>query len=179
MKKIFCIFLAMAVCCTLFGGCSDAEKLEEDKEQLQEELDALGHVSKEDIHVRKALAAVKDYWADIYAKSKSGMESEIHIKNTRVIRLKPTAGECWDYLQDVAYAIDFEIYSDYFGSAPYYVNVGIGDMVLIKENGSISVEWSDAFHAYSQWCFSYDYSDLIESVEDCGSYYNQTIDVRK
>ena len=179
MKKIVCVFLAMAVCCTLFGGCSDAEKLEEEKEQLQEELDALGHISKQDVHVRKALEAVKDYWADIYAKSKSGMGPEIRIKNTRVIRLKSTAGECWDYFQDVAYAIDFEIYSDYFGSAPYYTNAGIGDMVLIKEDGSVSVQWNDAFHAYSQWCFSYDYSDLIESVEDCGSYYNQTIDVTK
>ena len=63
------------------------------------------------------------------------------------------------------------MYTDYYGAAPYYYDIGTSDVVLIYKDGKIEVT-GDIFNRYSKSVYSYDYTDIIENIADCGAKYN-------
>lgn len=117
--------------------------------------------------VNKAIAALKDEWREQYEKETKN-DGYFEIKNTRIIEIKDNNVSAFDGIE---YIIEFILYTDYYGSAPYYSEASTMNTVLIYENGETEVS-ANIFRHYSAATYSYDYSDLIENIYDCGSKYN-------
>ena len=69
--------------------------------------------------------------------------------------------------------IDFVIYSNWYGSAPYYENVGIYNNVVVYKDGDMEVQSNQICH-YRQRTYETDYSDFIKSIDDYHDKYNWT-----
>jgi len=114
-----------------------------------------------------AIKAISKYWSEIYEEDEIG-DGYFEIKNTRVIHIKENDIE---EFKDVEYIIEFDIYSDYFGSAPYYSNVGVNNNVVVSKDGSMSVV-SHAIDSYRGRTFNNDFSSFIEKTVDYKDKYN-------
>lgn len=152
MKKILAILLVLALTFSL-AACSKKPK--------------------HDAMIKEAIGELKDHWKDLYDEDEdSDLDPDryFEIKNTRVITLKDNDIEEFD-LKDIAYIVEFEIYTDYFGSAPYYVNPGMHNNIVVYKDGDMKVQ-SSVINKYRNITYNTDYSDFIESIDDCHGAYN-------
>ena len=169
MKKLtalliaLALFLSLAACSAAPGG-ADAEA-PQDGELL---LDAHGNaISSEDAeYVEKAMQLVRREWNSFF-KEHSDRDGTVDIINARVIHIKDNDA---DMFRDVRAVVEFEILSDFYGSAPWYMNAQQYDTVVFKKGRS--TELMDIFGMYRSRTFLTDYSDIIESIVDCGSAFN-------
>lgn len=113
--------------------------------------------NKKDDRVKIAIDALENQW-DYY-----------QIKNTRVIDLKENDVEMFD---GIDYIVEFLLYTDYFGTAPYYSNAGIYDTVSVYTDGHAEINDRNLFDVYRSRAFVTDFSDIIEDVKDLGAAYN-------
>ena len=132
-------------------------------------LSACGNDNFQKELVDEAIKELKSSWEDIYDDSSVKTDGYFEIKNTRVIEIKKNDIE---EFEDVDYIIEFVLYTDYFGSAPYYSNVGVTDSVVIYDNGDMEVSNVNILRMYSSRYYTYDYSDIIKEVNDYGDKYN-------
>lgn len=119
-----------------------------------------------------AKQALSQEWREIFSDHiQDGMETDgyLEIKNTRVIEVKPNENELFS---DVSAVVEFTLYSDYFGSTPYYSDARTADSVVFYNDGSCEVV-RNPFLIYSANSFSYDYSDLIAAIYDFQSDFNE------
>ena len=79
---------------------------------------------------------------------------------------------------DIEYIVEFTLLSDYYGSYPYYQNIGNYDTVVFYEDGSIDIPTNNLFRTYSSRTYSYDYSDFIADIMDCGASYNGVLNLK-
>ena len=152
MKKILAILLVLALTFSL-AACSKKPK--------------------HDAMIKEAIVELKDYWEGLYDETEDkGMETDryFEIKNTRVVSLKANDIE-WLDLKDIAYIVEFEIYTDYFGSAPYYSNPYTDNNVVVYKAGNMEVI-RNVMHQYRNRTYETDYSDLIKSIDDYHDKYN-------
>ena len=119
--------------------------------------------------INSALDELISTWEDIYEEEASESDGYFEIKNTRVIKIKENDLE---EFENVDYIIEFVLYTDYFGSAPYYSLATTADTVVVYDNGDMEVYPQNLLRLYSAKHFSYDYSDIVKSVEDYGDKYN-------
>lgn len=91
------------------------------------------------------------------------------IKNTRVIEIGDTDIELF---KDIDYIVEFVLFTDYFGSAPYYSSIGISDTVVVYSDGTMEVPNMNLLTAYRSRYYSTDFSDIIKKVYDCKDKYN-------
>ena len=145
----------------------------------------LGH----DSAVKNAIEALKSFWFDSYQEDGSSENGYLEIKNTRVIDIKdefPESDEKQSGVSNTAeqifgnidYIVEFMLFSDYFGSAPYYSNIYINNCVIIFNDGTYSVG-RDQLDLYRSRTYSADYSGIIEQVFDYGSVYNAVYELLK
>ena len=73
--------------------------------------------------------------------------------------------------KDVKYIVEFILFTDYYGSAPYYSEAVVSNVAVIYKNGNAEIT-GDLFRRYSSATYSYDYSNIIKNIVDCGSKYN-------
>jgi len=127
--------------------------------------------SKHDDIIEKAITELEKIWVDQYSEHHSSIKTDgyFEIKNTRVIEIKDNENEMF---KDIDYVIEFVLFTDYYGSAPYYYNVGIYDTVVVYKNGKTEASSKTPFLQYVVQTYSTDYSDFIESVTDYGDKYN-------
>lgn len=118
--------------------------------------------------ITKAVAAVKDHWRSLYETDGPGTDGHFEIKNTRVITVKKNEIKLF---QNVAYIIEFVIYTDWFGSAPYYENVGRDDTVVVYRDGTMQVK-DNQIRAYRSTTYQMDYSGFISKIDDYREQYN-------
>lgn len=133
-------------------------------------LSACGNNNQNEL-VADAIAELKYEWEDIYNSDRLSTDCDgyFEIKNTRIIEIKKTDTELFE---DVEYIIEFVLYTDYFGSAPYYSSAGVSDSVVVYKDGTMEVAKSNFFNLYRMKTYSSDYSDIIEEVTDLENKYN-------
>ncbi|MBQ9148996.1 MAG: hypothetical protein IJX69_05435 [Oscillospiraceae bacterium] len=155
MKKYLCMILALCML-ALLSGCGQ----------------------KADPRVAEAIDELKDAWEEIY--DDADMDSSyLEIKNIRIITLEEDAAEEWEGFDEIACIIEFELLSDYFGEESIPMNVDYMDCVVVYEDGDMEVVSQHPLRRYTSSTFRVDYSDLVESVEDLGSAYDQVLDLDK
>lgn len=121
--------------------------------------------------IKEAVEELKDHWKEVYDEEcPEGTDRYFEIKNTRVVTLKANDIEQLD-LKDIAYIVEFEIYADYFGSAPYYANPYMYNNVVVYKAGNMEVT-STVIHHYRSRTYETDYSDFIKSIDDYHDKYN-------
>lgn len=166
MKKI-AHALTVFILCFGLAAC-DGDKKSSDNQQYREE-------------VSLALAELKREWTEIYKKS---IESEIivdgylEINNTRVISMRPTAAAKLKY-DDLRYIVEFTIFTDYFGSSPYYVITEYYNTIAISNDGKAQVMERNLIRDYQQRTFQYDFPGFIESIHDFNDEYNISMKLLK
>ena len=159
MKRLFAILTLVAVVlCLSACGKQEKEPSATDKENL-----------KHHEIVTKATEQLKKYWKQEY-KDIDFADGYFEIKNIRVITIKENDIELF---QDVAYIIEYELYTDYMGSAPYYENCDVYNNVVVYKNGTMDVA-SNLIWVYRNKTFQTDYSRFIETIDDYHGQYNCT-----
>ena len=119
--------------------------------------------------VTKATAQLKAYWREKYKETQfDNTDGYFEIKNTRVITIKDNEIELF---QDVVYIIEYDLYTDYMGSAPYYENCGIDDTVVVYKDGTMDVS-RNLVRIYRSAYFQTEYSAFIETIDDYHGQYN-------
>lgn len=158
MKKILAFILIFVFVISL-TACSSEEKVNNQHNEL----------------ITKALAEVEKTVKEEYNQSYSKGDGYFEIKNTRIIEIKENDTEIF---KDIDYVIEFLSFNDYFGSAPYYNYTGIDDCAVVYKSGKIEVFSGNPFHRYGATTYSYDFSDIINSVTDYGTKYNCVKDLK-
>ena len=136
-------------------------------------LAACGKKPKHDSMVKKAIAELKEYWEDLYDEDEDkGLDTDryFEIKNTRVVTFKENDLQEFGF-DKIAYIVEFEIYTDFFGSAPYYVNPGMENNVVVYKDGDMEVQ-NGVIRNYRNCTYETDYSDFIETIDDYRDKYN-------
>ena len=128
----------------------------------------------EDDMVIKATNVLKNHWEDLYDDSIVKTDGYFEIKNTRVINIKENNTE---EFENIDYIVEFVLYTDYFGSAPYYQNVGIDDTVVVHKDGTMEVQ-RNLINLYRSKYYSNDFSNFIKSIDDYGDKYNCIEDLK-
>ena len=134
----------------------------------------------EDKNVELAISALTLQWKELYKEDKAG-NGHLEIAHTRIVKIDPSSDKEFfsklDKGKYIEYMVEFTLYSDYFGSAPYYHNANTCDTVIIYSDGTTSVG-VNVLRLYSNQTYSYDYSKLVKDVKDYGTAFNKTIDLR-
>ncbi len=154
MKRLISLVLALAMC-FLVAGCN--KKVENET-------------------VDKAAELVAKQWKSIYDESPFtvGNDRHLEIKNTRIVHIKDTGME---ELKDVDYVIDFMLFTNYSGTAPYYTVADFYNTVTVYKDGTMDCDL-DVFALYTG-AYGNDFKNLIESVEDYGDEFNRELTVQK
>ena len=159
MKRCI-IILALIAAMFSFAACGNQENT-----NVNANADALKHHEI----ITDAVKLMQKHWQESYKNSKyDNSDGYFEIKNTRVVTVKDND---LDMFKDIAYIIEFELFTDYMCSAPYYENVGINDNVVIYKNGEMKVE-SKLIQLYRGRTFQSDFSDFIEASDDYNGQYN-------
>lgn len=125
-----------------------------------------------DEKIDKAVTALKDYWTGYYAdmgeteNDRTNGDWYLEIKNTRIVELGNGAE---DFLKDVQYVVEFVIYTNFYGAAPYYSHTDVRNTVLIYKDGTVE---AGTVAGIPQYIARYFEAPPIESTKDYGSQYN-------
>lgn len=108
MKKLIVLFLTFSLALCL-GACDKANSI--DKEDRY--------------NVELAISALELHWKDRYAQSENA-DGHFEILHTRVLEIDSKKGDKFSSIiengENIEYIIEFELYTDHFSAAPYYVN---------------------------------------------------------
>ena len=160
MKKCTAIIaVIILVLCFTACGKQDTESAGTNKE-----------IPKHHEIVIEATAQLMEYWKQSYKESGVETDGYFEIKNTRVITIKENKIELF---KDVAYIIEYELYTDYMGCAPYYENCGVNNNVVVYKNGTMDVV-NNLIRLYRNTFFQTDYAGFIEAIDDYHGQYNCT-----
>ena len=158
MKRILCCLLTILMLFSL-SSCKKEKK------------DIDGNIiSNQDLnYVNKAIDIINQEWETVYSKINQSVQTDnmIEIINTRIIHIKDNNN---DYFKDVDAVVEFDLLTDYYGSAPYYMNVNQNDTVVFYKDGSSKL--LDIFRTYKLKEFESDFSDIIENIVECGETFN-------
>ena len=133
----------------------------------------------EEYDVDAAIGLLKTCWREEYA-SMEKLSGYLEIKNTRIVKIadEPKADESVQeyadkYFGDVDYIVEFMLYSDLMGMAPYYQDAGMWDCVIAYEDGSMEVAAKNVFYDYRARTYSFDISGIVADVIDLNQQYNE------
>ena len=118
---------------------------------------------------------IEQTWGDNYNKwNPSGKnDGTVEIINTRLFMINKNSSYRYyeEHFAGAKAVVAFEIYSDYYGAAPYYANIGHYCSVLIMEDGSIE---ELSIRDIGMQHYDYDVKDLFSECDNFGSAFNQT-----
>ncbi len=126
-----------------------------------------------------AVSALLSYWKEAYKINKAG-NGYFEIVNTRVVKINDSGFEDnFSYLLgDIEYIVEFVIYTDFYGSAPYYHSTTTNNTVIVFKDGSTSIE-TNPLYRYSTVAYNFDYSNIVTSIKNYGSAFNKVVDFKK
>ena len=156
MKRIILALLTLIICLTLTSALGENLPIE----------------NQYDARVQSAIEALKLEWVEKYAQY---IDADVHleIKNTRIVFIKDDAHEVHEMFENVDYIVEFVLFSDLFGNPQYFFQWTTNDTVVFLKDGSAEVAHTNYLRIYVSRVFSYDFSGIIDSVEDLGAVYNQ------
>lgn len=129
--------------------------------------------------VEQALETLKSGWMQELTKYNEDNEQKsdgtLKICNTQlvIINQNSTDEKYERYFEDIEAIIEFEIYSDYYGSAPYYVNAGMNDTVIIRTDGTSELT-SHYIRNVGNKTYDYDFTSIFSEIDNLGNQYNKT-----
>ena len=135
--------------------------------------------STKEKYVNSAIEELKTHWTNTLSQLESvDSDGTLKIINTRLILINnATSYKDYDkYFSGVKAIVEFELYSDYFGTAPYYINAGTDNVVWIMEDGSVKMAEHTIKNVISA-TYSGDFGDLFTEIDDIGSKYNATFNL--
>lgn len=156
MKKYLSVLLFLII--VSLSACGTAEDMNGNE------------ISKQDSsYINKAVSVVNKQWKEVYSKNSGTIKSDktVEIINTRIIHIKENSTE---EFKDVEAVVEFDILSDYYGSAPYYMNIQQNNSVVFYKDGSNRA--LDIFRLYRTRKYITDYSDVIDTIVECGTAFN-------
>ncbi len=116
--------------------------------------------------IEKARSIICEKWEN-EARLSHLDEVNIEIKNTRIIWIKENNNE---FFSDVECIVEFVIFSDYLGSAPYMQEVQQNNVVLLKNDGSYEI--GDYIKYVFQTTYGWNHIDCISEITDYGTAFN-------
>lgn len=152
MKRLLLIIMVLVSCIAALTGCSGNAATNE--------------------NVDKAITALKDYWTGYYAetseteKDRANGDWYLEIKNTRLVELGEVENEP---LKDVEYVVEFMIYTNFYGTAPYYNGMDVRNTVLIYKDGTVE---AGSVSGIPQYIAMHYEAPPIDAVHDYGAQYN-------
>ena len=158
MKRLIAILVLIAIV-FCFAACG--------RQKQESSVADAGNLKHHEI-VTDATQQLKQYWKQHYKEDDIETDGYFEIKNTRIITIKENKIELF---KDVDYIIEYELYTDYMGSAPYYENCGVNNNVVVYKNGTMDVK-SNLIRMYRNKTFQTDYSGFIEAIDDYQDQYN-------
>jgi hypothetical protein len=166
MKRLLALALALVMCLS-FCACGNDENV---TGEGRETVSCGEKVSKKHHQIiTRATECLKDFWKEKYKEEVyDTSDGHFEIKNTRVITIKDNDIE---HFQDVAYIIEYVLYTDYLGSGPYYENIGLNNNVVVYKNDTMEVK-SDVIRRYRSTTYQTDFSSFIEDIDDYCCQYN-------
>lgn len=186
MKRFLIAVLILLICFSAGAESSlsgmTVEELNALKAQIDREL--LLRSSPEYIAERARDALVEHWKTEVYGENPSlyeGKTTSIEIRSTRVFSICPAPVDEEDrpqqYFEDMAYVVEFVLFSNSHGEAPYAFNSGWKDHVIVSRNGEMRVDTSP-FRVYSSRTDRYDFSGIIDNLYDLGTSLNALYDLQ-
>lgn len=127
--------------------------------------------------VEAAIETLKACWRDeVYDFAPEGSDGYLEIKNTRLVLIQEELSAEDEYAHelfgDVDCIVEFVLYSDAMGLAPYYQQAGNWQCVLIHKDGSTETVMVHPFDEYRARTYSLDLSGIVENVIDLNQTHN-------
>ena len=129
-----------------------------------------------------AMAEIKEIWAnEKFMDDSDGYFQNVH---TRVIYLytesdDPAISENLkkhftnDEGSPMTAIVECTLYTDYFSTAPYYVNVMLANCVAFYQDGTMEVCSKSPIEMYRARTFAMEFDGIIREIKDMGSQYNE------
>lgn len=155
MKRILALFTA-----TILLFCSSACAGEGSSSQ-----------KKHNDMIISAVEELKAHWQEIYNETAPDTDRYFEIKNTRVITIKKNDIKPF---KDMAYLIEFVLYTDYLGTSPYYEDVNVANSVIVYKSGYMEVANTNPIKSYRSITFNTDVTGYVKEIDDYHNEYNCT-----
>ena len=170
MKRIILILLCLTLCMSAFN-LSTAEQ----SPTIPDLQSIISRPDQEPVLVSCAIEALKDIWREKCYNNRISEHGYLEIFHTQVTyisqeyALNPDANSLFS---NVYCVVDFLFLSDYYGTAPYYMDANAYYSVVIYNDGRVEAGMQSPFRLYMAKTYLTDFSEIISSVHDCGSEYN-------
>ena len=158
MKKIIALLLVLVLSLAL---CACNNKIEDDDDDDDK--------PRRDPIVTKAVDKLEEHWRELYSESDYG-SGYFEIKNTRLIKIKENDKEPF---KDIRYIVDFMLFTDIYGSAPFYQNTVRESSIVIYKDGTMQVANNDIITHYIATTADFDVARFFESIDDFDDAYNR------
>lgn len=135
-----------------------------------------GKKNPHDARMQTARELVLQAWAKVYRDLPTETDGTVQIQSARLIILQDCDDKHSKYLENVAYIAEFTVFTDYYGTAPYYVNAGMLDCVVFYKDGSAEVTRLNLLKSIQSSTFAFPTAHIREVI-DFGSTYNITTKV--
>lgn len=137
-------------------------------------------LKEENKQIKTAIEMIEESWRDTYesmpATESIEREHIIEILHTRVINIKDNDVERFE---NIDFVVEFVLYTDFYGSSPYYVTVPTRpSAVIFYKDGTKEVCEGNIITSYIATTGDYTLAEILESVEDYGTEYNQVIKMK-
>ena len=177
MKRIVAAILVFFLC----NGSAFAEQFNFEGMSLDEllacqtQLEEAIALAEEDEIIIKAMDVLLEYWkTEEYQSATNFSETGyLEIIKTRVVYISEEASQT-EYFQDMLCFVEFNLLSDYLGTAPYYFCVGKNECVAFYKDGTFGVCAMNPLNSYRGRTFNTDFSNVIKSISDRGSEFNNS-----
>ena len=121
-----------------------------------------------------AVETLEKHWTELYRQTQyAGVDGYFEIKNTRKIEIRDTVSvndTAKDMFDGVDYIVEFVVFTEYYPQA-YVSQAPLNSHVIVYDDGRVEVG-GDLLTDYSRRTYSFDYSGIVESVEDYDDKYN-------
>lgn len=169
MKRIFSLFLVLMLSCSFLAGCQQKEPSPTDKGG------EINISQTEREKIEKAIELLVDEW-EVLAVEDENNNGYLEIKNTRIIH--PDSNDIANTLgvDNIEYIVEFIIFTDFYGAAPYYHETQHQNNVIFYSDGTGAVA-TNAVQMYSSLTYDYALKNCSFSVLDCKTTFNQVFDL--
>ena len=165
MKKLLACLFAFVM---LLSMTACGSKEDDEPKKVKE--------SKKDKEIVAAIEMLEETWTDIYEDEMYDEdEGYFEIKNTRVFTMLRND---YEELKDVAYVVDFVVYTDCYGIDAYYVDAvqgpagGKGGAVAVYRNGDMEVVSNCFIQSACADMAGFSRGEAVKKMDDYGDEYN-------
>jgi len=138
---------------------------------------------EENSYIEKAIELVKDGWEKEYDRKDeldrendydTDAEHYVEILHTRIVYLKDNDIEPFE---NVDFVVEFILYTDPYGSSPYYVNTWEQCSVNFYKDGSAELVDGNKITDYLLTTADMELSKILKDVVDFGTKYNRVLEL--